>query len=158
MKKILGNKKAISTILAALLMVVIVVVASVMVYAWSTGILGGLLVRPQTGNEVLNQENFAFSSTNTETVTLSLRNAGAADITLITYYVKDTANNQYTRATWTGPTGAPNTLLTATITIGTACGAACTNTGSTFTFANAGAYYVTVVTSRNNQFVFTVTK
>src|SRR5207249_3209931 len=62
LKKIIGNKKGIDTILAALLMVVIVVVASVMVYAWSTGLLGTLLVTPQTGKEAMNIENSAFNS------------------------------------------------------------------------------------------------
>lgn len=158
MRKILGNKKGISTILAALLMVVIVVVASVMVYAWSTGLLGGLLVNPQVGNEAMNLETYSF--TGTETVNLNIRNTGTAAITLITYYVKDTAGNQYSRTTWTGPSGAPNTLLApnpATVTIGTAC-ATCTyaGTGTGFAFVSGNSYTVTVITSRNAQFNFQV--
>jgi len=61
LKKIIGNKKGIDTILAALLMVVIVVVASVMVYAWSTGLLGTLLVQPHAGKEAMNIDNYAFT-------------------------------------------------------------------------------------------------
>src|SRR5882757_10702319 len=62
-------------------MVVIVVVASVMVYAWSTGLLGTLLVTPQTGKEVMNIENSAFiffffnDTAPTKTYTLSLHDA-----------------------------------------------------------------------------------
>src|SRR5712692_7587583 len=103
-KKLFRNTKGIDTILAALLMVVIVVVASVMVYAWSTGLLGGLLVTPQTGKEALNLENTGFSSTNSTSATLYIRNSGSASISLVTYYVKDSAGDQYSRTTWTGPT------------------------------------------------------
>ncbi|TMI57304.1 hypothetical protein E6H18_05265, partial [Candidatus Bathyarchaeota archaeon] len=93
LKKIIGNKKGIDTILAALLMVVIVVVASVMVYAWSTGLLGTLLVTPQTGKEAMNIENSAFNSV--YNVTLDLRNTGSSSITLNSYYVKDSSGNQW---------------------------------------------------------------
>src|SRR2546427_12561944 len=65
LKKIIGNKKGIDTILAALLMVVIVVVASVMVYAWSTGLLGTLLVQPNVGKEALTMDTYAFPSKGT---------------------------------------------------------------------------------------------
>src|SRR6059036_1726014 len=89
------NRKGIDTILAALLMVVIVVVASVMVYAWSTGLLGGLLITPSAGKEAINIENSSFS--NSTSTTLYLRNTGSASISLITYYVKDNAGNQYSK-------------------------------------------------------------
>src|SRR6266849_10941538 len=94
-KRLFKNKKGIDTILAALLMVVIVVVASVMVYAWSTGLLGALMVTPQVGKEAMNIENSSFS--NNTLATIYLRNTGTASISLVTYYVKDTNNNQYSR-------------------------------------------------------------
>src|SRR5712692_3535197 len=94
-RSLLKNRKGIDTILAALLMVVIVVVASVMVYSWSTGLLGALLVTPSVGKEAINIENSSFS--NSTSVTLYLRNTGTASLSLITYYVKDKASNQYTR-------------------------------------------------------------
>jgi len=151
------KRKGIDTILAALLMVVIVVVASVMVYAWSTGLLGGLLITPSTGKEALNIENSAFASNNTQ-VTLYLRNTGSASISLITYYVKDNAGNQVSRTAWTGPSIAPNGLATTSIGIGGSCPSGCSTQGATFTFSSGNSYTVTVVTSRNNQFVFTVTR
>ena len=163
MRKIIGNKKGIDTILAALLMVVIVVVASVMVYAWSTGLLGTLLVQPSTGKEAINMEFNGFNSgTN---MTLNLRNTGSAAITLASYYVKDSAGNQYARTSWsTGPnpqTAAanPNQLFTGTfVLIGTTCGSGCSLTGTAFTYTAGFSYTVIVVTSRNNQFSFTVTR
>ena len=171
LKKIIGNKKGIDTILAALLMVVIVVVASVMVYAWSTGLLGTLLVTPQTGKEAMNIENSAFNSN--VNVTLDLRNTGSASITLNSYYVKDSNGNQWSRLTWQTDTGgqhpaaiAPNALGIVYVSIGSGtsggsggqCGSSCTPTGSFTQFSTGFSYTVLVVTSRNNQFSFTVTK
>jgi hypothetical protein len=163
LRKIIGNKKGIDTILAALLMVVIVVVASVMVYAWSTGLLGTLLVTPQTGKEAINME---FSGFNTGTnLTMNLRNTGSAAITLSSYYVKDSSGNQYARTTWSsGPNpqsaaANPNTLVPSVfILIGSTCGTSCALTGSAFTYTAGFSYTVVVVTSRNNQFSFTVTR
>src|SRR5215471_7928285 len=102
-KRLLKNKKGIDTILAALLMVVIVVVASVMVYAWSTGLLGALLVSPNVGKETLgaSPENVAWNSTNNGVV-LYIRNIGTVSVNLGTYYIKDAAGNQWTRSNWNG--------------------------------------------------------
>ncbi len=153
-RKLLRNKKGIDTILAALLMVVIVVVASVMVYAWSTGLLGSLLVTPQTGKEALSLENTSF--TNGTYTSLFIRNTGTASVSFVTYYVKDSNQNQYSRTTWTGaPTNqAVNALVTTPINIGAQCG--CSLSGTAFTFQPGNSYTVVVITSRNNQFTFTI--
>ncbi len=163
-KKIFRNKKGIDTILAALLMVVIVVVASVMVYAWSTGLLGGLLVTPQTGKEALSLENTSFSGN--ATAAMSIRNIGTASITMVTYYVKDNSGNQYasgiTGFAWLGaPSGiAANGLAATTINIGATCDGNCQYTGTSphFAFVAGNSYTVIIVTSRNNQFTFTVVR
>jgi hypothetical protein len=155
LKKIMKNKKGIDTILAALLMVVIVVVASVMVYAWSTGLLGTLLVTPNTGKEALQQETVFFPGTTNMTV--NIRNTGSVAASLVSYYVKDSSGNQYAKTTWTGPTVAPNAVATGVFLIGGSC-SGCALTGSAFTFNSGYSYTVVVVTSRNNQFTFTGTK
>ena len=168
-RKIRENKKGIDTILAALLMVVIVVVAAVMVYAWATGLLGTLLVHPTTGNEALNLENSAFNSATN--VTLDLRNAGSAAITLSSYYVKNSTGGQWSMLTWQSqphpPAAiAPNALGIVYLAIGSGttgangpCGGACSETGTGFnTFTSGYSYTIVVVTSRNNQFTFTVTR
>jgi len=180
LKKIIGNKKGIDTILAALLMVVIVVVASVMVYAWSTGLLGTLLVTPQTGKEALTLENSAFNS-NTN-VTLDIRNAGSASITLNSYYVKNATGGQWSQLSWQSqphPPGIiqPNALGIVYFAIGTTgtsgagalgnagpCNASgftspCAESGTGFgAFTSGYQYTIIVVTSRNNQFSFSVTR
>ncbi len=149
------EKRGIDTILAALLMVVIVVVASVMVYAWSTGLLGALMVTPQVGKEAMNIENSSFS--NSTLATIYLRNTGTASISLVTYYVRDNNANQYSKTNWSTYTGiAPNALATVTINIGAQCG--CTAASNNFVFVSGNSYTVIVVTSRNSQFTFTVVR
>jgi FlaG/FlaF family flagellin (archaellin) len=158
-RKCLNDKKGIDTILAALLMVVIVVVAAVMVYAWSTGLLGTLLVHPTTGQENLNYVTNSGAFSNSTSVTAYINNLGTANATLATYYVKDANGNsyQYSYAAGTGPTIAPNTSVSITFKIGASC-SGCTSTGSPFTFTSGFAYTVLMITSRNNQFTFTVTR
>jgi hypothetical protein len=155
----LKNKKGIDTILAALLMVVIVVVASVMVYAWSTGLLGTLLVHPTTGQENLNYVSNSGAFASGTSMTAYINSLGTANTTLVTYYVKDANGNQYQYnwATGTGPTIAPNTSVSVTFNIGSSCGT-CTLTGSAYTFTSGYSYTVLMITSRNNQFTFTVTR
>jgi len=164
LKKIIGNKKGIDTILAALLMVVIVVVASVMVYAWSTGLLGTLLVQPNVGKEALNMDSYSFPSTTN--VTLYIRDSGSVAVNFATYYVKDNLGNSWQLQNWS-PTGTPiqpNAVLALNLAIGSGaggCGSGCQYTGTSggfATFVGGNSYTVLLVTTRNNQFSFTVTK
>ncbi len=158
-RKITRDKKGIDTILAALLMVVIVVVAAVMVYAWSTGLLSALLVQNPVPKESMNFENFAFNANNMN-LTLNVRNTGSVAIAFASYYVKDSNGNQYARLNWPTDAGGkypasvnPNGLVSVNIAISTACGSSCT--GATYQFSSGLSYTVTVVTTRNNQFVWT---
>ena len=154
-RRYLKNKKGINTILASLLMVVIVVVASVMVYAWSTGLLGTLLVQPNVGKEALTMDTFAFPSNNN--VTLTLRNAGTVAVTFSSYYVKNATGTTYTQSGWTwGPTIQPNAPGLANIGITAGCAGCGSFSTSSFTFVSGNSYTVTLVTSRNNQFNFNV--
>jgi len=158
-RKCLNDKKGIDTILAALLMVVIVVVAAVMVYAWSTGLLGTLLVHPTTGQESLNYVTNSGAFSNATSVTAYINSLGTANTTLQTYYVKDSTGNsyQYSYNAGAGPTIAPNTSVPITFKIGASC-SGCTLTGSAYTFTSGYAYTILMITSRNNQFTFTVTR
>ena len=173
-RNLLESRKGINTILAALLMVVIVVVASVMVYAWSTGLLGTLLVNPNNNREGPLQldTNAAFPST--QNVTLYIRNSGSIGVTLTSFYITDSSNDIWQAVNWNGPGINPNAVLTLTISIpsttgGTNCptsiGSGYTATtcsyvagSSAFTSFTSGQYTVKVITQRNNPFSFTVTK
>lgn len=186
-RKIRSNKKGINTILASLLMVVIVVVAAVMVYAWSTGLLGTLLVNPNNNKEgpLALDTNAAFPSASN--VTLYVRNSGSLSVTLTSFYITDSSNDIWQDVSWTtgagaqlGPTIAPNAVATLTIgipTSGTNCwtttagGSTGTTTCSNITGTGgtgagtfnggtftSGQYTVKVITQRNNPFTFTITK
>ena len=111
-----------------------------------------------TGRESLNLENYAFSS-NTN-ATLYIRNTGTTTVTTASYYVKDSSGNQWVLTSWTGPSIIPNALGTAGIAIGSSC-SSCVYSGSSgaFTQFTAGySYTITIVTSRNNQFTFTIVR
>src|SRR2546428_12929809 len=107
--KYLKDKKGIDTILAALLMVVIVVVASVMVYAWATGLLGTLLVHPTTGQESLNYVTNSGAFGSSTNMTADINNLGTSNATLAPYYVKDSNGKSYQSSytTGSGPTMPP---------------------------------------------------
>ncbi len=172
MRKITGNKKGIDTILAALLMVVIVVVASVMVYAWSTGLLGTLLINPNNNKEgpLFADNSSVCGTTNCTNSTINIRNAGTLSVTLTAYYITDSSGNQWSLTAWTAGgknpslTIAPNAVLPTYFFISGGCTSpnTCTYTGSNTAPFNTGfttgSYTVKVLTSRNNPFSFTVTR
>ncbi len=90
-------------------------------------------------------------------VTLTLHNTGSSSIQLVDYSVKDTAGNQYSYTSWPGPTLAAGSVVPTNILIGSSC-SSCTLSGTAFTFAFGSSYTITIVTARNNQFSFTVTR
>jgi hypothetical protein len=111
-----------------------------------------------TCTEFLNMDAYAFGAGSlTNNVTLYLRNAGTCNIALRSYYVKDAGGNQYALVSWSGPTIAPNSVIATAILIGSAC-PSCTLVGTAFSFQSGYSYTIVIVTSRNNQFRFTVTK
>ena len=121
-----------------------------------------------TGREALNLENSAFNSN--YNVTLYIRNTGTATVFPTNYYVKDASGNQYFRSNWANDTGynhpaaiAVNNLGVFDITIGTGtsppqCGTSCSLSGTPFQFISGYSYTITIITSRNNQFTFTVVR
>lgn len=100
-------------------------------------------------------ENQAFYHNN---VTLFLRNTGTTTVTLVSYYVQDLNGNQYSRLSWIGaPIIGPTGLGQAQVQIQPQCSSStCPLTGSAFTFQRGNSYNIIVVTSRNNQFTFTL--
>lgn len=107
------------------------------------------------GIEFLTFEGSAFGSgTN---VTLFLRNSGNISISFGAYYVKDASGDQYALTSWLGPTISPGALGSPEILIGSSC-PRCTLVGNAFTFTPGQTYTIVLVTNRNNQFSFTVTR
>jgi hypothetical protein len=110
----------------------------------------------------MNFESFAFN-VNNQNLTLSVRNTGSVAIAFASYYVKDSNGNQYARLNWPGDNAGqypasvnPNNLVSVNIAISTKCGSSCT--GATYQFSSGLSYTVTVVTTRNNQFVWQGTR
>ncbi len=94
----------------------------------------------------LNLDSYHF---NTPTnLTLNVRNNGAVSVVFIAYYVKDSSGTQYSNSTWPGPSIPPAAAISSNIVID----------GTAFTFQKGYSYTVTVVTSRNYQFSFSITE
>jgi uncharacterized membrane protein len=111
-----------------------------------------------TGMEALSLDSYSFgSSTN---ASMYIRNTGTVNVTLVSYYVTDSSGDQWALVSWSGPNIAPNTVSITNILIGTSC-PSCTYTGTAgaFTQFNSGySYTIKVVTTRNNQFTFTIVR
>jgi hypothetical protein len=151
-----SDRKAVETILAALLLVVIVVVTSLIVFTWSLGFFGAILPAPPGGKEILVIENQAYNNANNN-MTVYLRNTGTALTTLVSYYVQDLNGNQCARTNnWTAGPIAPTQLGKAYLAVPAPPSTYCAWTGTPFTYQPGNGYTISVVTSRNNQFSFTI--
>lgn len=108
-----------------------------------------------SAQEALNLDSYSFvSGTN---LTLYLRNTGGVSIQIVSYYVKDSSGNQYAMPSYSGPIIPVNQVVPVSVTIGSSC-PGCTLTGTAFTFTSGYSYTIVFVTSRSNQFTFTVTR
>ena len=136
-------------------MVLIVVIASVMVYAYATGLFGAIATPQRVATEQISLEYWSFQSNNT--VNLSIRDIGTTPITLKSYYVNDYTVNQYVRANWQGPTFTPTNQTNAIIVISSAC-IPCTTNGNPFVFQSGYPYTIILVTATNAQFSFMITE
>jgi hypothetical protein len=67
-------------------------------------------------------------------------------MSLAAYYVKDSTGAQYANSNWQGPTLPPSAAISINILID----------GTAFTFVRGSSYTVTMVTSRNSQYSFSV--
>jgi len=78
---------------------------------------------------------------------MNIRDDSASPVALIAYYVKDSNGDQYANNNWPGPTIPPAAVVPVNILID----------GTMFTFQKGFSYTVTVVTSRNDLYSFTIT-
>jgi len=119
--------------------------------------IGGLPSPTPPVGESLVLQSYSFA--NGTYAILNIGNNGPDPVTLVTYYVRDSNGNFYAKTNWSGAgiTNQPvNGLITAPVNIGAQCG--CTTPSTPFRFQPGNSYTVIVVTSKNNEFVFTVTR
>lgn len=135
------SKRAVSPVIATLLMIAIAVAASIIVYVWSIGLLGGLM--GGGGSQVKEQiimEAYDWTSGAGSTPKVVLRNVGSTAVTLASAYIGGTS-----------VTGFPTTQLNPGV-------ATAQFTLSGFSGSTAGvAYTVKFVTTTGGVFTFTMT-
>jgi len=96
---------------------------------------------------------------NSTSLTLYLQNAGNGTITLQSYVIRDSSGNAWSLSSWIGPSIEVNAVGSANIMIGSSCPGCIYNgiAGLFLQYQQGQTYTVTVTTSRDNQFTFTVT-
>jgi len=135
------SKRAVSPVIATLLMIAIAVAASIIVYVWSIGLLGGLM--GGGGSQVKEQiimEAYNWPSA-TGSFTVTLRNVGSSAVTLGNLYVGGVL------ASGTGVTSG------ASIAVGATLAGTITAAG---TLADGVAYIFKVTTQTGAVFSFSV--
>ncbi len=139
--KIFGKKipsrRAVSPVIATLLMIAIAVAASIIVYVWAIGLLGGLM--GSGGSQVKEQLIMeAYNWSTAATVAFTLRNVGSSSVTVAAVYLG-------------GSLISPTTLSTA-IAIGGTSAFSYTVSG----YTAGAAYTLKVVSSTGGVFSFSV--
>ncbi len=128
--------KAVSPVIATLLMIAIAVAASIIVYVWSIGLLGGLM--GGGGSQVKEQLIMeAYDWSTSTTLRFTLRNVGSSVVTVASVYLGGT--NQ---------AAAVNTVL-----IGATAAYTLTVSG---TFTGGAAYTLKVISTTGGVFSFSV--
>src|SRR6059058_565616 len=86
-------------------------------------------------------------------------NTGKGTITLQSYVIRDSSGNAWSLSSWIGPSIEVNAVGSANIMIGASCPGCIYNgiAGLFLQYQQGQTYTVTVTTSRDNQFTFTVT-
>jgi flagellin-like protein len=106
------SKRAVSPVIATLLMIAIAVAASIIVYVWSIGLLGGLM---SSGGGAQTSEQLILEAYDGDKG-LTVRNVGTRSITLVALYVDgkpDTAISSTTTLTVDPATSKPFSLTAA---------------------------------------------
>jgi hypothetical protein len=150
------GKKGLSEIVAAMILITIVVAASIIIYVYSSGLLGSLQgARPQQG-QYTNQITLEFYDwTSLNTLKLTLRNTGSGLAVFAAFYVA--GNKVALKGGSTCTTVSATTIITASSTISTlkpqySCTAILDLTG--LTISPGLAYAVKVVTQDGGVFSY----
>ena len=137
-----GEKVAIAVLVSIL--IVFLALFGLVFYANGPGLCGAFGPEPCPSRESLNMMSYTMNSPTN--VTLKIINSGSAAASLASYYVRNSNGQAYTTNNWLGPTISPSAIIPVNILID----------GNSFTFTAGNSYTVIIVTSRNNQYTFTV--
>ncbi len=138
-----GEKVAVAILVSILILAVTFL--GLAYYANTVGFCGALGPEPCPGLEAMNLVSSTLDSPTNATI--RIMNTGSAAISLVSYYVKDTYGNGYSSANWSGPSLSHSAIASTGVLLD----------GKNFTFQSGSSYTVILVTSRNDQFVFSVT-
>ncbi len=169
------SKKGVSEYVAVLLLILITVSGAIILYVYSSGLLGSLqgaaLQKPyanQISLEYFDWSGTSTCSTDLHHLCLTLRNVGSGVATLSDFFVSGVKITAPITGTCSGYTGSKNTVTitgtaTGTYTVSglipqgaTSCQAVLTipSTGPTTTILSGVAYSVRVVTSDGSVFAY----
>lgn len=97
---------------------------------------------------------------NGTSLSLTLQNAGNTTVTIQSYVVRDSSGNTWSLSNFAGPVIVPNGFATTIILIGANCPGCVYGgiPGLFFQFSVGQSYTVTLTTTRNSDFPFTVTR
>lgn len=132
------SRRAVSPVIATLLMIAIAVAASIIVYVWSIGLLGGLMGSggSQTKEQLIME---AYTWTTSTALTFTLRNVGSAPLVVAAVYLGGINQN----------------AATSSVAIGTSVAFSLTVV-SPGSFTPGAAYTLKVVSSTGGVFAFSV--
>ena len=139
------NEKVATVVLLSVL-AIFVILFGLILYESPTGpgLCGSFGATPCPGREDL---NIITSSVNSPTnMTIQIWNTGSVATSLTSYNVRNPYNQPYANNNWLGPTVDPSAYTNINLLID----------GNAFTFHSGTYYTITLISSRNNQFTFTI--
>src|SRR6267143_3183207 len=139
------NEKVAAVILLSVLTIFVIVFGLILYESQrGPGLCGSFGATPCPGREYLNIINAVVNSPTNMTVQIT--NTGSVAIILTSYYVRNPYSQPYENSNWSGLTAPPGRVVSANLLID----------GNAFTFHSGTYYTVTLITSRNNQFNFSI--
>jgi len=116
MKRLLRNKKAFSSVIAALILMLIAVAAGVVVYGYTMGWLGAATNVPPATKGELQFDSLYATAGSPGTITIYVRNVGQKELTLSRVYVKG-INMTFTLSDYTLSVGEVSGTITVSSTM-----------------------------------------
>ena len=139
------NEKVAAVILLSVLAIFVILLGLILYEPPNgPGPCGAIGPQPCPGREDLNIITAAVNSPTN--MTIQILNTGSVEIFLISFNVRNPYSQPYANDNWSGPTVIPNAYTTINLLID----------GNAFTFQSGTYYTITLITSRNNQFTFTI--